>query len=96
MVGREMLASQRTQRGTRSTFEEEVVSLVFEILNCLGKFHGGAGMIGPVAGSVVSAAVMGRPVTVETKARAGGRKWILATASRNGSTMGSIMAEWKA
>ena len=48
------------------------------------------------AGSVVSAAVMGRPVTVETKGFSGGRNWILAMASRNGSTIGSIIAEWKA
>ena len=48
MAGGELLASQRTQRGARSTFEEEVVPLVFEVLDCAGKFDGGAGMVGPV------------------------------------------------
>ena len=50
MAGRELLASQRTQGGTRSTFQEEVVSLVFKILNCFRKLHGCPGMTGPISG----------------------------------------------
>ena len=48
------------------------------------------------AGSVACWAVMGRPVTVETMGICGAWSGMAAMAWRSGSTMGSIMAEWKA